>query len=178
MTIFSTLVSTDTLAAHLDRDWAIVDCRYDLKDEAWGHAEYEAAHVPGAVYASLSHDMSSAPDGSTGRHPLPSPAVMTQTFGRLGIGPGTQVVLYDQENGMYASRLWWMLRYMGHEAAAVLDGGWAKWRREGRPTRAGTESRARSTFEGRPRDCARLQAADVERLLAYPGTLHDHARAP
>jgi thiosulfate/3-mercaptopyruvate sulfurtransferase len=175
---YSTLISTEELAAHLDDHWAIVDCRYDLKDEAWGPTEYEAAHVPGAVYASLAHDMASVPDGSNGRHPLPSPAAMADTFGRLGIGSGTQVVMYDQENGMYASRLWWMLRYMGHDAAAVLDGGWAKWSRERRPTRSGSERRASATFEGRPRDAARLRVAEVEQRLGDPATLLVDARAP
>ena len=76
---------------------------------------------------------------------------MAQTFGRLGISAGTQVVLYDQDNGLYASRMWWMLRYMGHEAAAVLDGGWAKWTREGRPVaqRRGDTSAPPRSRDGR-----------------------------
>ena len=98
--------------------------------------------------------MSAVPDGTNGRHPLPSPEAMTQTFGRLGIGPGTQAVLYDQDDGRYASRLWWMLRYMGHQAAAVLDGGWAKWTREGRPTRGGEETRSARGVRGRRRNRA------------------------
>jgi thiosulfate/3-mercaptopyruvate sulfurtransferase len=89
-----------------------------------------------------------------------------------------QAVLYDQDNGMFASRLWWMLRYMGHEAVAVLDGGWAKWTREGRPVRSGGETRPQTTFSGTPRESTRLSAGDVERLLGNPAALLVDARAP
>ena len=173
----TTLVDTDTLAAHLS-DWVIIDCRYDLKDEAWGRAHYLAGHIPGASYASLSHDLSTTPDGTNGRHPLPSPDAMAETFSRFGIGPGAQVAVYDQDDGRYASRLWWMLRYMGHEAVAVLDGGWARWTREGRPVRGGEETHPRSTFHGRPQQGARLQVNEVERLIGDSRTLLVDARAP
>jgi thiosulfate/3-mercaptopyruvate sulfurtransferase len=181
--VHTTLMSTRTLAAHLTsaeggNGWAVIDCRYDLKDEAWGRGQYLESHIPGAVYASLSHDMSAVPDGTNGRHPLPPPQAMSQTFSRLGIGPGTQAVLYDQDDGRYASRLWWMLRFMGHQAAAVLDGGWAKWIREGQPTRSGVETRSPASFEGTPRPDARLHVGDVERALGDPGTLLVDARAP
>ena len=175
---YTTIISTDALAAHLKGSWAIVDCRYDLKDEQWGAGQYRAGHIPGAVYASLSHDLSGTPSGTNGRHPLPSQAQMEATFGRLGIGPGTQVVLYDQDAGSWASRMWWMLRYMGHDAAAVLDGGWAKWQREGRATRAGEETRAAAVFSGRPRPELRAEVADVERRMAEGSVLLVDARAP
>jgi thiosulfate/3-mercaptopyruvate sulfurtransferase len=175
---YTTLIATDTLAAHLGSGWVIVDCRYDLKDTGAGRAQYLAAHIPGAVYASLSHDMSAPPDGTNGRHPVPSPDTMAGTFGRLGIGNTTQVVLYDQDNGMYAARLWWMLRYMGHDTAAVLDGGWAKWTREGRPARTGEEAATPAQFTGRLRAGMRLHVADVERLLGSRETLLVDARSP
>jgi thiosulfate/3-mercaptopyruvate sulfurtransferase len=175
--VHTTLITTDTLAAYLDR-CAVIDCRYDLKDETWGHARYLESHVPGAVYASLSHDMSAAPDGTNGRHPLPSPEAMASTFSRLGIGPGVQVVAYDQDDGRYASRLWWMLRYMGHEAAAVVDGGFARWTSEGRPVRSGEEVRPRASFAGQPRAGARLHVDDVERLLGDRTIVLVDARAP
>jgi thiosulfate/3-mercaptopyruvate sulfurtransferase len=173
-----TLVSTDLLAAHLQAGWVIVDCRYDLKDPTRGREQYGAAHIPGAVYASLSHDMAAAPTGTNGRHPIPTPEAMAETFSRLGIGRGAQVVAYDQDNGMYASRLWWMLRYMGHDAVAVLDGGWTKWTREGRPTRTGEESPSPSTFSGTPRHRVRLHVADVEQLIGDREVLLVDARAP
>jgi thiosulfate/3-mercaptopyruvate sulfurtransferase len=176
--VHTTLIPPAALAANLDRGWAVVDCRYDLKDEAWGRTQYLAGHVPGAVYASLAHDMSSPPDGTNGRHPIPSADAIAATFGRLGIGPGTQVVAYDQDNGMYASRLWWMLRYMGHDAAAVLDGGFAAWTREGRPVRGGEEARQSAAFAARPREEMRLRVDEVQRRLGDPSVLLVDARAP
>lgn len=181
---YTTLIATDDLAAHLNAadlndGWAVVDCRFDLKDANWGAGQYRAAHIPGAVYASLSHDLSGpASDNNGGRHPLPTPAAMEATFGRFGIGPGTQVVLYDQDAGSWAARMWWMLRYMGHDAAAVLDGGFAKWQHERRPTRAGEEMRAAAAFTARPRPEMRVEVTDVERRLADGSALLIDARAP
>lgn len=163
---YTTLISTDTLYTHLDEpDWAIVDCRYDLANEAWGVQQYRASHIPGAVYASLGHDMAGARTGTNGRHPLPQPDALGETFSRFGIGSGVQVVAYDQDTGMYAARLWWLLRYLGHHDVAVLDGGFAKWTREERPTASGEETRARRKFEGAPHDDVRVTAAEVERHL-------------
>src|SRR5258706_3904320 len=135
---FSTLISTGDLAAHLtDPQWAIVDCRFDLARLEWGEEQYSLGHIPGAVYAHLDRDLSSPNTGRTGRHPLPDLDALQARLGQSGIKRGTQVVAYDQADGSYAGRLWWLLRYLGHPAAAVLDGGWAKWQREGRPGRGG-----------------------------------------
>jgi len=162
---YSTIVSPDILLAHLDADWTIVDCRFNLQDATWGREQYRAAHIPGAIYASLDDDLSAPRTGSNGRHPLPSPEAIAATFGRLGIRPGVQVIAYDQDSGMFASRLWWMLRYLGHDAAAVLDGGWARWTRDGRPTRAGDESRPPTTFPAQARRDAMLTIDDVLPLV-------------
>ena len=149
---YTSLIDTETLASRLsDPTVAIVDCRFDLKDPAWGEREYAARHVPGAVYASLDADMSGEKTGRNGRHPLPDPAALARAFGRLGIDRSTQVVAYDQDTGIYASRFWWLLRWLGHDAAAVLDGGFAKWLKEYRPISSGVESRAAGTFAGTPR---------------------------
>jgi thiosulfate/3-mercaptopyruvate sulfurtransferase len=142
---YSTLISTETLAAHLG-DVAVVDCRFDLGNESWGHQQYVAGHIPAAVYANLNDDLSGPRTGTNGRHPLPSDAALIATFERLGIGSDTQVIAYDQDAGSYAARLWWLLRYAGHTAVAVLDGGFAKWAAEGRPVRTGDESRAAGAF--------------------------------
>ena len=158
---YRTLISTDDLSSHLRDGWAIVDCRYDLQNESWGHDQYRAAHIPGAVYVSLGEDMAAPRTGKNGRHPLPSVEALAALFGRLGISRDTQVIAYDQDTGMYASRLWWSLRYLGHDAVAVLDGGWAKWTREGRPTSSGEEHRAPTTFAARPRPEMRLSVEDV-----------------
>lgn len=174
----TTIVATSTLAANLDSDWAIVDCRFDLQNEQWGREQYLTSHIPGAVYASLSHDMAGPKTGSNGRHPLPSIDALSATLGRLGIGSHTQVVAYDQDSGMYASRLWWLLRYAGHDAVAVLDGGWAKWIREGRPTQSGEETRSPGTFVASPRPDMRVSVDEVSAQLGNPKTLLVDARAP
>ena len=176
--MFTTLISTEALAAGREPAWAVVDCRYDLKDTTAGHRHYLEGHIPGAVYASLSHDLSGPPDGSNGRHPLPSVDAMRQTFGRLGITPGMQVVVYDQDMGMYASRLWWMLRHLGHDTVALLDGGWGKWTREGRPVLSGEETRQPTTFPVRPPVEPVLNAADVSRVIGDASSLLIDARSP
>ena len=175
---YTTLISTDTLASHLDGSWVIVDCRSDLRDERWGLEQYRTAHIPTAVYASLSHDLSAPPSGTNGRHPLPCAETMEATFGRLGISSGSQVAIYDQDAGMYASRMWWMLRYLGHDAAAVVDGGWAKWVREGRTVRTGEESRPAAVFSGRRRKELRLIVDQMAATIGDPSVLLVDARTP
>lgn len=174
----TTLVSTDVLASQLGSGWAIVDCRFDLQADQWGRDQYLAAHIPGAVFASIGEDLAGPKDGTNGRHPLPSIDALSATLGRLGIAPDTQVVVYDQDSGMYASRLWWLLRYVGHPAAAVLDGGWAKWVREGRPTRSGSEQRLPTQFVAMPRHDMRMTVDDVMSHLGDPNTRLIDARGP
>src|SRR5207249_3030726 len=134
-----------------DPAFAVIDCRYDLRDDGWGQREYAASHIPGAVYASLDTDMSGEKTGHNGRHPLPDPTSLAHAFGRLGIDRSVQVVAYDQDTGIYASRLWWLLRWLGHDAVAVLDGGFAKWQAENRPVRSGIETRTPREFTARRR---------------------------
>jgi thiosulfate/3-mercaptopyruvate sulfurtransferase len=149
---FTTLISTATLALHMDDPaYAIIDCRYKLDDASSGEREHAAAHIPGAMYADLGRDLAGPRNGTNGRHPLPDPRVLARTFSRLGIASGVQVVAYDQENGIYASRFWWLLRWLGHDAVAVLDGGFAKWKAEGRATKSGVEHREPREFSGSPR---------------------------
>jgi thiosulfate/3-mercaptopyruvate sulfurtransferase len=176
---FTTLISTDVLAAHLDDPaFAIVDCRYKLDDETWGAREYTARHIARATYAHLGHDLSGPTNGTNGRHPLPDVRALAQTFERLGIGNGTQVVAYDQDSGMYASRLWWMLRWLGHDAAAVLDGGFAKWTAEHRATASGEERVTPGEFTPAPRRDSAIDAGRVA-TLASDRTWHlVDARAP
>ena len=133
--MFSTLISTADLAARLsDPSLVVVDVRHDLAaPEHWGEERYAQGHVPGARFAHIDRDLSAPKTGRNGRHPLPEPDVAAAFFGHLGIGPRTQVVVYDQGSAMFAVRAWWMLRWLGHDAVAVLDGGYDKWTREGRP---------------------------------------------
>jgi thiosulfate/3-mercaptopyruvate sulfurtransferase len=174
----TTLVNTDTLASLASANLAIVDCRFDLARPDAGEAAYRESHIPSAVYAHLDRDLSGPKTGTNGRHPLPSPDALVQTFGRLGIDADTQVIAYDQDTGMYASRLWWLLRWMGHDAVAVLDGGFARWTAEQRPTTAGIETRERRTFIGSPRAGMTVSAADLPAIAqSTDGRLID-ARAP
>lgn len=174
---YTTLVSTELVASHLD-SWAIVDCRFDLQNEAWGREQYLAEHVPGAVYASLNDDLAGDRTGTNGRHPLPSVEALAATFGRLGIDRRTQVAVYDQDSGLFASRCWWSLKYRGHDAVALMDGGWAKWAREGRPTRAGDERRAPVVFTPEPRPAMRVGLEEVAQHIGERRTLLVDARGP
>ena len=162
---FNTLIPTDVLAARLaDPLWVIVDCRFKLDDVAWGEREWKAGHIQGAAYAHLDRDLSGPKTGTNGRHPLPDAAVLARTFGRFGIASGRQVVAYDQDSGMFASRLWWLLRWLGHEAVAVLDGGFAKWVAEGRPISVDAEPRdvhSRAEFHAEPRRDMTIDIDDV-----------------
>jgi thiosulfate/3-mercaptopyruvate sulfurtransferase len=130
------------------------------------------------VFADLERDLSGAKTGRNGRHPLPDPTMLAQTFGKLGIDRTIQVVAYDQDAGMYASRLWWMLRWLGHEAAAVLDGGFARWTAENRPTASGRDTPSPRAFQGSPRA---HMVADAD-FVATIGSANDwrlvDARAP
>src|SRR5262245_32502084 len=149
---FRTLISTAALGSRLhDPAYVVVDCRFKLDDTDWGEREHAAAHIPGAPYAHLDRDLSGAKTGNNGRHPLPTVDALASTLGRFGVTSGVQVVAYDQDNGMFASRLWWLLRWMGHDAVAVLDGGFARWTAEGRATATGVERREARAFSGAPR---------------------------
>ena len=126
------LISADALLWLVGRGGAaIFDCSFDLADPARGRALYREGHIPGARYLDLEHDLSSAPSGRNGRHPLPAPALLAATLRRLGLRAGQQVVAYDRSGGPFAARLWWLLGWMGHDAVAVLDGGFAAWQAAG-----------------------------------------------
>jgi thiosulfate/3-mercaptopyruvate sulfurtransferase len=176
---YTTLIDTATLATTLsDPALVVVDTRYNLQDAGWGAREYEKQHVPGAVFASIDDDLSGPKTGTNGRHPLPDPSRLTDTLGRLGISGTAQVIVYDQDLGMYASRLWWLLRWMGHDAVALLDGGFAKWLAEKRPVRAGIEKRTRREFTGAPRPGWLVTADEVSGAIARREALLLDARAP
>ncbi len=176
-TIYRTLVTPETVARHLnDPDWVVVDCRFSLTDTEIGRRAYLEAHVPGAVYAHLDEDLSIRPvPGQTGRHPLPPLETFAARLSRWGIDEQVQVVVYDDISGVFAGRLWWMLRWLGHDAVAVMDGDWRHWQQEARPTTGGEESRPSRPFVPRPRPTMqitvdelrdRLGAADLKLLDA------------
>lgn len=178
-TSYTTLVSASVVADHLgDAKWAIVDCRFDLQNPAAGEQQYREGHIPGAVYAHLDRDLAGPKTGTNGRHPLPSSEQLAATLGSWGIGPGVQVVAYDQHNGMFAARLWWLLRASGHEAVAVLDGGLAAWQREGRPLKAGEEHRKATAYPGRLARERWVNADEVAALLGGKTHVLVDARSP
>jgi thiosulfate/3-mercaptopyruvate sulfurtransferase len=168
--VYGTLITAGELNEHLgDAGWVVVDCRFNLADHEQGRKEYLAGHVPGAVYAHLDEDLSGPiVKGATGRHPLPSVERAAAVFSRLGIGQGTQVVAYDDRGGMSSGRLWWMLRWLGHDAVAVLDGGWQAWQEAGFPTRGGEEARPAAEFAPQPREGFAVDANAVQRLRTDP----------
>lgn len=176
---YRTLIDTNLLARHVTDDgWAVVDCSFRLDAPSWGEREYAARHIPGAVYAHLNRDLSGEITGSNGRHPLPDPSKLADLFGRLGIASDTQVAVYDQDCGMFASRLWWLLRWLGHDRVCVLDGGLQQWLRDGRVTRPGHETRTHSTFSGRPHPAMSVSVDDVAAGLSDGRRLLIDARAP
>ncbi len=175
----TTLIGSRELASTLaDPRLVVVDCRFDLGDTGAGERAYEQAHISGAVYAHLDRDLSGAKTGTNGRHPLPTIDALVATLGRLGIGPDVQVVAYDQDTGMFASRLWWLLRWMGHDGVAVLDGGFAKWTEARLPTSSGIENRPARTFTGAPREQMTVTAMEVASLSSSPDWRLVDARAP
>jgi len=169
--IHTTLIDTAAARAHVqDRDWVFVDCRFDIKDTTRCTREYLATHIQGALYADLDKDMSGPiVPGRTGRHPLPDPQALVGFFSRLGIGPRAQVIAYDESTGaMAAARLWWLLKWAGHEAAAVLDGGFKAWTGAGLPCGSGRESRAPSVFEAAFRPGLVVDAEQVLSVIKDP----------
>ena len=165
---YDTLIDAATLHAHLDAPhWVVVDCRFSLMDAEAGRRAYRESHLPGARYAHLDEDLSSPITPTTGRHPLPNPDRLARRLGEWGIGPGTQIVAYDDMGGMLAAaRLWWLLRWLGHEAVAVLDGGFPAWREAGLPLTAETPMVQATVFNGRPNDRLWLTTAQVQALAA------------
>lgn len=128
MSTWTTLISCDQLARELDNPaWVVVDCRHDLANPEFGRQAYADGHIPGAVFIHMDDDLSGPKTGRNGRHPLPDPARLARRLGALGIDSSKQVVAYDDAGGMYAARLWWLLRWLGHDAVAVLNGGLQAW---------------------------------------------------
>jgi thiosulfate/3-mercaptopyruvate sulfurtransferase len=170
----SALVSTDELAQH--PEWRVFDCRHDLMNPALGEQQYQEAHIPGALFAHMDRDLSAPKTGSNGRHALPEAKTFIGWMGRQGLKLTDTIVCYDAGPGAMASRLWWMLRWAGHEQVAVLDGGFAKWQREGRPVTAELPRFDAASYPGRARASMHASLAFVEKKLKRAALLD--ARAP
>lgn len=127
------LIQTEQLDQILDHpDIVVIDCRFDLFQTEWGREQYLKAHIPHAHYAHLDEDLSGPRNSQSGRHPLPDSETFLRKVSEWGITESTFVIIYDQNGGAIAARLWWMLRYWGHDRVCVLDGGWDKWIHENR----------------------------------------------
>jgi thiosulfate/3-mercaptopyruvate sulfurtransferase len=174
---YTKLVSTQELFDHLaDPTWVVFDCRHDLKRAEFGPREYAKSHIPGARFLHVDEDLSAPPTGTNGRHPLPDPDAFARKLGAAGVDRSKQVVAYDAHGGSYAARLWWMLRWLGHDAVALLDGGWGKWLREERPETDAVPTPTPARFEPRQRALT-VDAAFVLAHLRDPSVVVVDARA-
>ncbi len=158
----SDLIPPNAVGTNLGRDdWAVIDARFYLPEPDKAEAEYLEAHIPGAVYAHLDRDLSGPLTGTNGRHPMASVEQMVDRFSKWGIDENVQVVVYDNVGGQFAARLWWMLRYLGHDAVAVLDGGLPAFDGE---LQSGREERTPRDFTPRVRDTMRV---DLDALARH-----------
>jgi len=174
-----TLVSAEDLAAWLgDPRLRLFDCRFDLMRPASGRERYLDEHLPGAVYADLNGDLSSPPSATSGRHPLPDAEVFAARLRAWGVDRDSQVVAYDDNNGMFAARLWWMLRWLGHDAVAVLDGGLRRWQQLGLPLSETVPVPQQGSFAARHRPELAVNADAVLESAADPAQRVIDARAP
>ncbi len=175
---FQTLIDAQTLAKHLNMpDWVIVDCRFSLKDTAKGLRDYRAGHIPGARYAHLDNDLSGTIiPGTTGRHPFPEAAPFAKQLGSWGISNTSQVVAYDDMGGAIAARLWIMMRWLGHERVAVLNGGLPAWTAAGNPISSTQPEITQTVFTPHPQTSMLANTADVEQATTSDTCLLD-ARA-
>ena len=156
------LIDCAELAGNLRAaDVRVIDCRFELLDPGAGRRRYDEGHIPGAVFADLDRDLAAPVTAGTGRHPLPDASTLGRTFGRLGITNSSRVVVYDQDNGALASRCWWLLRWLGHDDARVLDGGFSAWRSLKLPIEAGAPERAAGEFMPAPRDELVLETHEI-----------------
>ncbi|KQV51052.1 MULTISPECIES: sulfurtransferase [unclassified Duganella] len=185
--MFTTLIDANTLSQHLsDPQWVILDCRHDLMNPDFGRNAFAEGHIENAQFANIDTDLSGPKTGSDGvfrgRHPLPDRAALLETLRRWGINDDTQVVAYDAHGGMYAARLWWLLRWVGHGAAAVLDGGLAAWSAAGQPLVTSVAERPRGKLADKAALVRTVSAAEllenlgVKRLQVVDARANDRFR--
>ena len=159
------LVTTAELAKHLDDSkWIVFDTRHDLMDVGKGRKAYGAGHVPGAYFLHVDDDLSGPKTGKNGRHPLPDLATFAAKMNERGVTPDAQVVVYDDLGGNFAVRLWWMLRWLGHDRVALLDGGYPQWERESRPMTKEVPPPRKGAFVPRPHLGATVDQHFVDRF--------------
>lgn len=176
---YTTLITAPELAAHLnDPGWIVCDCRHDLAHYDAGRAAYAQSHIPGARFLHLDEDLSGPKTGINGRHPLPHPITFTLRLAALGIDNSKQVVTYDNAGGVFAARLWWMLRWVGHTRVAVLDGGFDTWAKSGQPLNADQPVIAPASFNPNPAPQMAVNTQTVAANLAQSQLRLIDARSP
>ncbi len=176
--MFTTLIEPARLASELGNpNWVIFDCRHDLADLAAGRAAYEQGHIPGARFANVQEDLAGPKSGRNGRHPLPDVEALADFLRTASVSDDTQVIAYDASGGMYAARLWWLLRWLGHLQVAVLDGGLPGWSAAGLALTTDTSTVAPGNFFARPGAMPHLEVHELERLLDQHGVQIIDARA-
>lgn len=169
----------ETLSANIDRDdWLVCDVRHQLANSDAGELAYATSHLPGAIFLHLDRDLSSPLNGRNGRHPLPDPAALAELFGKIGIDETIQVVVYDDAGGMIAGRLWWMLRWLGHDRVALLDGGFPAWKDAGLSVTSEVSHRSPKRFRAVERSDMRISVDRVEANLIQGDLLVVDARSP
>ncbi len=173
------LISPEALGARLaDPTLRVVDVRHDLMNPGGGRVAWSTGHIPGAIHLHLDEDLSGPKTGRNGRHPLPDPLEFAQVLGAAGIGDTDHVVVYDDAGGAFAARLWWMLRWLGHDAVSVLDGGWQAWTAAGLPVSAEVAHPVSTVFTPRTPQPWTVDAATVAAGLADGSLMVVDARAP
>lgn len=166
------IVSMKWLLARLyEPDVVIVDCRYQLGKPDAGRTAYEESHIPGAVYLDLGKDLSAQVGQHGGRHPLPDVNILANTFSRVGIGNDARVIAYDDQGGAMASRLWWLLTYMGHSSVYVMDEGFTAWRNAGFPVSSEQKVLIPASFTASPRSEMLADMQEVKSKLHTPGVV-------
>jgi thiosulfate/3-mercaptopyruvate sulfurtransferase len=174
-----TLIQAEALAERLDDPrLRLFDCRFDLARPDAGRERYLDEHLPGALYADLNRDLSAPATSTSGRHPLPSPGAFAARLRAWGVDRDSRVVTYDDGSGAYASRLWWMLRWVGHDDVAVLDGGMRRWMELDLPLTEAVPAPSPGDFVAHARPDATVDAAAVQRASADPGQRILDARGP
>lgn len=168
--MYTTIVDPQTLAAHIDdRNWVVMDCRFNLMNPEEGRQLYHQGHIPNARFMDLNEDLASPKTATTGRHPLPDAQQLANKLGELGVDENTQVVVYDGDCGAFAARAWWLLRWLGHEAVAVLDGGLKHWQQAGFSLTPELPKIISRSFTGRPDNNLWVDTAFVESFIEAKG---------
>lgn len=177
---YDTILSVEECSKYLNNpDWVFVDCRFYLQQTDQGYQDYLEGHIPGAAYAHLDRDLSGVVvGGKTGRHPLPDIQDIVEKLSNWGINRQIQVVAYDNVGGAFAARLWWILRWLGHEHAVVLDGGWDAWVERGNEQETQELGRARKQFVAELHPDLVVDALFVEKIRMDPDYLLIDARSP